>query len=278
MKLIYVFLISIKYKQIVIIMLKEILPSRKDVNLTKDELYLLRFMTHDYSVKQIKDFFNINGRDILILYQSIKTKLKAKSRYMCIVNAFHLNILNEYDYVNDIDKKICLEIAELIFNKCSKTSQSLRPNIVEEALNELLSIYSLALKNNKSYANLKMLTNVEKKYINKRLMNDINPELNGEKKATNLKKTQNRQTFNIINRSILTKLKVNSAYAAYNEVVALHVIDKTNFLEKRTLEKTKECKKAILYELKLKKPTEKIKTYKIYRELVSLISDIYRGY
>ena len=63
MKLIYVSLISIKYKQIVIIMLKEILPSRNDVNLTKDELYLLRFMTHDYSAKQIKDFFNINGRD-----------------------------------------------------------------------------------------------------------------------------------------------------------------------------------------------------------------------
>jgi hypothetical protein len=242
-------------------------------NLTKDELYFLRLIAHNYNNEQIKGFFCMDDVGISVLEKNVKRKLNETSFCNSIVKAFNSKLLDEYDFVDDINKSISLAKAGFIFREYSVIGLYLMSQRLKSELTDLLRVYEHGLKSKNKDIDLNSFSVLERAYINFRFLqeNYINlerNELNGMFENINLSESQ---TLDMC-KSLQNKLKVNSWYSAYVKGIELKMIKKPNCIRERTEIKMGECRKNILYILKLKRLSEKDKIYGIYRELVSLLA------
>jgi hypothetical protein len=254
-------------------MILEVDLDRPKVNLTKDELYFLRLFAHNYSYEQIEDFFCIDTKERMVLEKSLKQKLNAFTSFETIVKGFELKILNEYDFADSINKRLCLTKTNTWYNEYINNNLD-APKLINELL-DLLRIYDCELDKANMDVDLKIFSEPEISYITLRLLKESyiscvnfnDNEFNGLVLNTRFEDSINVAFSNVI----LSKLKVNSWYNAYVRAVELKLIEKPDYIQERIKRKVKICKNNILHILRLKRMSEKDKIHGMYRELVLLL-------
>ncbi len=80
-----------------------------------NEIYYLRLILHEFSHIQICDFLNLNPHTYNIYKKRIKRKLGCKTFTRAIIEAFRLNILDKYDFINPLIKNQAIIYTDTIF-------------------------------------------------------------------------------------------------------------------------------------------------------------------
>lgn len=240
-------------------------------NLSKDELYFLRLFIHNYSLEEIQEFLSLPKDKVMQIEHEAMLKLEVNTSYMMVVKSFREKIVSDYDFADELSKKLCLNMTSTLIERNKEKVVNVE---LENNLKNLLSNYEQQLENKaKILNNEDVLNKTEMAFLNLRFLDDVSSYIDIGNKNHELFLT----SFGFVKEHItsydliISKLKANSWYNAYVKAVELQLIEKPKSLKKKVEMKMNSCKRNISSILDRKSTSEKDRFNNIYRELVSLL-------
>lgn len=199
-------------------------PNKTNMIRTKlrpNETHYLRLVLHGYKANDIRHFIDVREKVLSLYKKRIAEKLNCKTFGDAIIEAFKINILDKYDYVNSIVKDQALIYAEIVCNRINGLGENMNTSINALAI-VILEFYNtcevqLSIKNGK------MFSSVEKKYL----------ELcfNGYERNSiiNILKLS-PQNLTRLEKAIFKKLDTSEWFNCYKKVFELTILNRKDYI------------------------------------------------
>lgn len=98
------------------------------IDLTKEEIYFLRLLAHNYNSRQIADFLNLKTHNKSLFESNLKIKMNCSNSFQMIQKGFEKGILNKADYAEDSIKRIANLYSHSLY-KSFRSGKELPKNI-----------------------------------------------------------------------------------------------------------------------------------------------------
>ncbi len=239
--------------------------------LTKEELYYLKLLVHNYSYKEIENYLELTERELQVVEQKVKQKLNTSHCCDTIIKAFKMNILNAYDFVNASVKSEMSICAHMLFDTYFAKKRALSKamkTIEEDVLNVLKTCHQ----------------RVKEEHLEKGLSAfSLNPSerdylvirYKGFKREVITRSFLfSKDDISEMEIGILEKLQVNCWYNAYRRALELELLKRLDYDGKVMKMKLSKFEQYMLTSDRLKNFKEKICVDVLYRELIGFYNSI----
>lgn len=239
--------------------------------LTREELFYLKLLVHNYSYKEMERFLEVQREQITRMEKDIKQKLNTSHCCDTIIKAFRMNILNTYDLVSDVVKSEVSMHAYILFDKYFAKKRILPKDtmtIKDDVLNLLKTCHKKIKEEHlKNGISEYCLDPSEKNYLNMKYRS-----FKREIITRNI--PFSKQQICEMETGILVKLQVNCWYNAYRKALELELLKRLDYNSSVMRVKLSKFEKYMLKTDKFKKFKEKMCVDVLYRELIALYNAI----
>ncbi len=234
--------------------------------LTSREVYYLRLVLHGCRPVEICRFFNFEEEAGYSLEKKIKGKLNCKTVTSAIIKAFEINILDKYDFVDQLIKDRAVIYTDLIsckIEELTEENENERVNVLGMTVLEFYKECEIELQKKckvvfeleeKNYLELKYI-NTQAGYIAEKLNLSINE-------------------INVLEKNILQKLETCEWFIGIRKVFEYGVLSRQHYISLDIHKEALECVSRILMFQQFNNLSKIEKKFAIYRLIITFYNTI----
>ena len=229
------------------------------------EVYYLRLLLHGYSSLEVCDFFNVKEGTLNKYKKSMKAKLYCKTDTEAIVEAFSLNILNKYDFVDQLIKDQAIVYTDIIWNRIHEPTEDKNKGIftLGEIILEFYKKCEIDLRAKSNiFFNLK-----EKNYIELKFKGFSNSYIAKELKLL-------VADIKILEKNIFQKLQTYEWFNGIRKVFDCGILNREDCISLNISTEVLDCAVRTLAFQSFPNLTNKEKQLKIYYQLVDFYNTL----
>ncbi len=199
-------------------------PNKKSITETKlrtNEILYLRLVLHDYKPSEICHFINVREKNLIVHQKRLKEELKSETFTEAIINAFKLNIIDKYDFVDPIVKDQGLIYAKTIYSRINGLTENMNTSINALAI-VILEFYNTCeieffAKNEKEF------NPIEKEYLKLKFKG-----LEFNKIAKSLKLAS--KDIKGLEKTLFQKLEIYEWFNGFKKIFESGILNRKDFL------------------------------------------------